>query len=209
MANTNRPSGLQPVGNLEGGPWTGKANIYSIPASYATALYIGDPVTLSGTATAVTGVPEIKILTAGDAGAITGQTAARVPIGVIVGLGKYEGLMANPSNLDITYRPASDTSIWYALVCDDPYVLFEAQDVGSSTALTYTDVGANINLNAGTQTYNYISAWGLDNNSKGTTYSYQAKILRLVRRSNNDVGAYSRWICKWNVHQYAFYSLGL
>lgn len=209
MANVNRPSGLTYVGNLMSACETGKANIYSIPASYSTALYIGDPVTLSGTGTAVTGIPEIKILTGGDAAAITSQTAANIPVGVIAGLGKYEGLIANPSNLDITYRPASDPAIWYALVIDDPYALFEVQDIGSSTALTYTDIGANINLNAGTQGSSTISAWGLDNNSKGTTYSYQMKIIRLARRSNNAVGAYSRWICKWNVHTYMMYSLGL
>ena len=208
MANVNRPCGLVPVTNLNGVAWNGQANIYSIPASYGTALYIGDPVTLSGTGTAITGVPEIAILTAGDAGAITGQTAARVPIGVIIGLGTGEGLIANPNNLNITYRPASDAAIWYALVVDDPNTLFEVQDIGSSTALTYTDIGANINLNAGTGPV-YTSSWGLDNNSKGTTYSYQMKILRLARRSNNVVGAYSRWICKFNVHQYAMYSLGL
>src|ERR1035437_643036 len=208
MANINRPSGLIPVDNMAGIAWNGKANLYRIPASYGTAPYIRQPVTLAGTATAVTGIPEIKILTGGDGAAITGQTAANIPVGVIVGLGKYEGLIANPSNLDITYRPASDPAIWYAMVVDDPNTLFEVQDIGASTALTYTDVGSNINLTAGSGA-TYISSWGLDNGSKGTTYSFQMKLLRLVRRNDNVVGQYSKWVCKWNVHTYMMYSLGL
>ncbi|MDZ4345066.1 MAG: hypothetical protein U1E51_21805, partial [Candidatus Binatia bacterium] len=89
MANDNRPSGFSPVSYLNGAPWNGQARMYSIAASYGTALYIGDPVISSGTAD-TNGVPGIAI------GAETGALR-----GVIVGLGKYEGLMANPSNLDL------------------------------------------------------------------------------------------------------------
>lgn len=95
MANANRPSGFSPVQYLNGSPWNGQARIYSIAAAYATALYIGDPVKSSGTADA-NGVPGIVL------GATTGALR-----GVIVGLGSAEGLIANPKNLDITYRPAA------------------------------------------------------------------------------------------------------
>lgn len=116
MANANRPSGFSPVQYLNGSPWNGQARIYSIAAAYATALYIGDPVKSSGTADA-NGVPGIIL------GATTGALR-----GVIVGLGSAEGLIANPKNLDITYRPAAaQATDWYAMVVDDPQVLFEVQ----------------------------------------------------------------------------------
>ena len=44
MANANRPSGFTPVQYLNGAPWNGQARLYSIAATYGTALYIGDPV---------------------------------------------------------------------------------------------------------------------------------------------------------------------
>src|SRR3990172_8122461 len=131
MANANRPSGFTPVGYLNGSPWNGKANMYAIAASYGTALAIGDPVISAGSANS-DGLATIAI------GAGTGALR-----GVIVGLGRYEGLTANPSNLDITYRPASDPNTWYAMVVDDPNVIFEIQEESNGTALAATEVGLN------------------------------------------------------------------
>ncbi len=110
MANENRPAGFIPRQYLNGAPWNGQARLYSIAANYGTALYVGDPVISSGSADA-NGVPGIAI------GAGTGALR-----GVIVGLGKTPGGLFNPSNLDITYKPASDPSVWYAAVVDDPNV---------------------------------------------------------------------------------------
>ena len=44
MANPDRPSGFVPVQYLNGSPWSGQTRLYSIPAAYGTALYIGDDV---------------------------------------------------------------------------------------------------------------------------------------------------------------------
>jgi hypothetical protein len=195
MANVNRPAGLVPVGNLNGAAWNGQANLYSIPASYGTLMQIGDPVTLDGSGTTITGIPGIRHVAAGDAT----SGVAYYPIGAVIALGKYQNLMANPSNLDVTSRPASDPLVWYALVVDDPNTIFEVQDIGSSTALTYGDLGSCINLNAGTAG-TYLSGWGIDNNSKAATLTYQMKILRLSPKANNAVGQYSRWLCKINMH---------
>ena len=93
MANANRASGLSPVGYLNGAGWNQQARLYSIDASYATALYIGDPVISGGSADAF-GIPNITI--AGVTGAIRG---------VIVGLGTSRGpVIANPADLSKTYR---------------------------------------------------------------------------------------------------------
>src|SRR5690606_7437775 len=148
MANANRPSGLSPVKYLNGAPWNGQATLYSIAAGYTTKLAIGDPVASSGTADS-NGVP--GIVRAADTGAIRG---------VIVGLGTSEGLIANPSNLDSTVRPgAAQTGTWYAMVVDDPNVIFEIQDTGGTLAAA--DVGLNTNLTV-TDAGQFVSSVVLD-----------------------------------------------
>jgi len=191
MANANRPSGFTPTQYLSGAPWNGQARTYSIAASYGVALYIGDPVISSGTADA-NGVPGIALAAA--TGAIRG---------VIVGLGKYEGLMANPSNLDITYRPASDPAVWYAMVVDDPSVIFELQEQSNGTPLAAAQVGLNQVpiLAAGN---GFVSGWQLASASgatPATTATLPLRLMGLVRETDNAFGAYAKWLVKINVHE--------
>ena len=191
MANANRPSGFTPVRYLNGTEWNGQANLYSIAASYGTALAIGDPVISSSTADA-NGVPGIVL------GAATGALR-----GVIVALGKGEGLMANPSNLDSTKRPASDPAVWYAMVVDDPAVVFEIQEESNGTALAATEVGLNtVPLLAAAGTYQ--SGWLLRSATgatPATTATLQLRLLGLSRKPGNAFGAYAKWLVKINVHE--------
>lgn len=192
MANANRPSGFSPVQYLNGSPWNGQARIYSIAAAYATALYIGDPVKSSGTADA-NGVPGIIL------GATTGALR-----GVIVGLGSAEGLIANPKNLDITYRPAAaQATDWYAMVVDDPQVLFEVQENANGTALAATEIGLNTISVSGTGS-GFVSGWMLasaTDASPAATATLQLKLMGLVRRQQNAFGAYAKHLVKINVHE--------
>ena len=192
MANANRPSGFSPVQYLNGSPWNGQARIYSIAAAYATALYIGDPVKSSGTADA-NGVPGIIL------GATTGALR-----GVIVGLGSAEGLIANPKNLDITYRPAAaQATDWYAMVVDDPQVLFEVQENANGTALAATEIGLNTISVSGTGS-GFVSGWMLASATDATpaaTATLQLKLMGRVRRQQNAFGAYAKHLVKINVHE--------
>ena len=192
MANANRPSGFSPVQYLNGSPWNGQARIYSIAAAYATALYIGDPVKSSGTS-AANGVPGIIL------GAATGALR-----GVIVGLGSAEGLIANPKNLDITYRPAAaQATDWYAMVVDDPQVLFEVQENANGTALAATEIGLNTISVSGTGS-GFVSGWMLASATDATpaaTATLQLKLMGLVRRQQNAFGAYAKHLVKINVHE--------
>lgn len=191
MANANRPSGFQPVRYLNGAPWNGAANLYSIAANYGTELAIGDPVISSGTADA-NGIAGIALAAA--TGAVRG---------VIIGLGKHKGLIANPSNLDTTKRPASDPSVWYALVVDDPAVVFEIQEESNGTALAATEVGLNtvpLLATAGT----YMSGWLLRSATgatPATTATLQLRLLGLAQKPDNAFGAYAKWLVKFNVHE--------
>lgn len=193
MPNINKPSGFSPVGYLNGAPWNGQARLYSIAANYGTALYIGDPVISSGTADA-NGVPGIQI------GATTGALR-----GVIVGLGVSEGLMADPTNLDRVYRPASDTRVWYAMVADDPNIIFEVQEESNGTQLAATEVGLNTISKSGTGN-GYVSGWMIPSATgatPNTTATLQLRLLGLARRPDNAFGAYAKWLVQINVHELA------
>lgn len=197
MSNSNRPSGLSPVRYLNGAPWNGGGNVYSIAASYGTDLYIGDPVISSGTAD-TNGVPGIAIA----AGSTTSSGALR---GVIVGLGKSSASLVDPDNLSRIYRPASDPSVWYALVVDDPNVLFEVQERSSGTALAATEVGRNTVLYVGTGN-GYVSGWQLasaTDATPNTTNTLQVKLFGLAQypAGTNAFGAYAKWLVQINVHE--------
>lgn len=193
MANANRPSGFAPVSYLNGAPWNGQARLYSIDAAYGTALYIGDPV-ISGGSADVNGVPNIVI------GATTGGLR-----GVIVGLGTSEGLIANPGNLNLVYRPASDPLVWYAMVVDDPNVIFEVQEESNGTQLAATEVGLNTISKSGTGN-GILSGWMIPSATGATpaaTATLQLKLLGLNRypAGRNVFGAYAKWLVQINVHE--------
>lgn len=201
MANANRPSGFSPVQYLNGAPWNGQARLYSIAAAYGTALYIGDPVISSGTADA-NGIPGIAI------GATTGALR-----GVIVGLFNSGQTTApvggvsvgNIVNSNIAYRPASDPNVWYALVVDDPNVLFAVQEESNGTQLAATDVGFNTISKSGTGN-GYLSGWMIPSATgatPNTTATLQLRLFGLVQApaGTNVFGAYAKWLVQINVHE--------
>jgi hypothetical protein len=195
MANVNRPSGFRPSQYLNGAPWTGGGRIYSIAANYSTALYIGDPVISSGTSDSL-GIQGIAI--ANTTGALRG---------VIAGLGRYPNLLANPSNLDITYRPASDANVWYALVVDDPNVLFEVQEESNGTQLAAADCGLNTISKSGTGSGS-MSGWMIPSSTgatPATTATLQLRLFGLAQypANTNTFGAYAKWLVQINVHELA------
>lgn len=196
MPNANRAAGLAPVQYLNGAPWSGQARVYAIAPAYATKLAIGDPVISAGSADP-RGVPTIA--RAADTGAIRG---------VIVGLGALnQTAMANPQNLDQTFRPgAAQSGYWYAMVVDDPNVVFEVQEGGA--VLAAADVGLNTNLTI-TDANNFLSQVVLDNADKATTATLQVKLLGLVQRVDNEFGQYAKWLVKINNHELAAGTAGV
>lgn len=190
MANANRPTGLSPVKHLNGSPYNGQTNLYSIAANYGTALAVGDPVGLSGTATD-SGVPGIILGVAGG-----------TLVGVIVGLGKLENSLANPSNLDQIIKPASQPDVWYAMVADAPDLIFEAQEDSVGGALTAASVGLNASLISGTNN-GFVSGWQIDSSTALGTNTLQVQLLGLARRVDNAFGNQAKWLIRINNHQYA------
>src|SRR6185503_2714742 len=89
MANSNSPFGLKPVRHLLGLPMNGSVQPMFIPSTYATALFIGDPVlkTANGSNAALVfapgagefqigTLPEINKCAAGATNRITGVIVA-------------------------------------------------------------------------------------------------------------------------------------
>jgi hypothetical protein len=171
MANTNNPEGLKPVRYKSGAPYNGACNIYYVPASDGTALYVGDPVIIAGDADAA-GVPTCTRATAGSAGRITG---------VVVGV-------RNTPSLTTRYRAASTAQ--YVYVADDPNLLFEIQEDAVGGALAAVDVGLNADLISGSgSTVTGLSGFQLDTSTKATTATLQLRIEGFVRREDNAIGA--------------------
>lgn len=183
MANTDRPSGFKPVKHLSGAPWNGKANIYYLKSSYATAVFIGDAVTLAGSADSTGMYPSIEQAAAGDTDIV----------GVVIGFGTNPSLMADPDTLTRKYRAASEEM--YALVVDDPFVIFEIQEdsVGNSIDADMVGLATDITVGSGSTTTG-LSGMELDSSDTATAAG-QCRILRAVNRPDNVLGSH----CKWEV----------
>lgn len=203
MANANIPAGLTPLKNS---PFVEiPKNFYYIPASYATALFIGDPVVKTGTSntTNILGdgrqfnagsLPEINKAAAGDTNPITG---------VII------GFLANPSNLTLNYNPASTERV--AIVADSPLQEFLIQEESAGSPLAATSVGLNANVvyaESGSTTTG-LSGVELDTTTPATTATFQLKILRLLDASENAIGQHAKWRVKINNHTEANVTTGI
>jgi len=197
MPNTSRPCGLSPVQYLNGAPWNGQARMYCVPSTDANALAIGDPMVLAGSADA-NGVPTVTLATAGTGNSI---------LGPIVGIGEYEGTVANISNPNSIIAPATKTRAYYVMIADDPNIIHQVEEIGTGTALAATDVGNNANLASGTNN-GYVSGWVVNNAGVTTTATLQVKLMGLVRKQDNAFGQYAKWLVLINNHCYRIGQVG-
>lgn len=196
MANADTPFGLRAVGHPLG---LSKARIraYYVPASYGTALFPGDPVTITGTAnTAEVSAPGVGVMPVGsmqEVNKATAGTSSRIT-GVIV------SVAADPDALGRRYIPASTGGVVF--VNEDPRTEFEIQADG---AITAAQVGLNANLiytNAG-DTDTGQSGAELDSGTTtapATTAGLQLRILSVIPRTDNDVGAQAKCLVRINQH---------
>jgi hypothetical protein len=184
MANTSRINGFRPVKHLNGSPYNGQVNVYHIPASDGTAVYVGDVVKYAGSSTADGTKPTVALAAAGDA-----------IVGVVV------GFAVNRDNINIggSYRAASTARD--VLVCDSPDVVFEVETSNGTPAAT--DVGLNINHATGSpDTATARSGAYVDFGTEATTAALTFKILGFVPREDNEVGASAKLLVKINNHQH-------
>lgn len=207
-ANPNKPAGLSPVFHLQGLNWISTVHYYAIAAADTNAYYPGDVVKLTAGGDSATGLPGITLGTAGATAvgvvAAVGQGAGSFPAG-------FGGPPINPNNLTVTSRPAAAQSgPWYAAVIDDPYVVFEVQEGGTGTTLTYSSIGLNVNFKYNAPaTGVYVSGTVLDDTTAPTTTStLNLFIYSLAQRIDNHFvsggtgGNYQKWWVLLNNHQY-------
>ena len=204
MANVSKINGFRPVKHVNGSPYNGQANAYFVPASDATALFVGDVVKLAADGNA-SGYPQVTAATAGVAG--TGAAAVGVVVGVInTKLDPITGKMtAGSISLDTPqYRPASTAQ--YVLVADAPDVIYEVEATtgGSSYSFAATDIGQNANLYAGAgSTTTGNSQYSLDCGDMGTTATLPFKIVGTSQRVGNEsTGAATKVLVQLNNSQF-------
>lgn len=196
MANTSKIRGFIPVKHVNGSPYNGQANIYYVPSSDGTALFVGDPVKLAADANSQ-GIQQVTKATAGAA-----------VLGVVVGVinTKFDPVAGSMSGGSVSldtpvYRPASTGQ--YVLVCDAPDVVYEVEAVTGSNAsysFAVADVGLNADLaTVAGSTVTGTSAAALNMATAAATATLQWKILGVVQRPDNEItGANTKVLVKIN-----------
>ena len=180
MANTDAPFGFRPV-RVDGAQEI-PVNTYYVPASDGTALFIGDPVILTGSSDS-NGVAAVTRATAGSSAYTTGVVIGVKPI----------------TDESTIYREASTER--YVVVADNPYQLFEVQqDSAGGSVPAVTDVGNTVDFIAGTGDTVYgKSAFQLDTSNVGT--GDQFVIEGFVQATDNEVGNFAKVFGRFNLHQ--------
>lgn len=197
MANTSRINGFRPVKHITGAPYNGQANLYYVYSASAN-LGVGDVVKFEDRSTNAVGitVPTVDQAAAGDAivGIIVGLVNTKLdPFGQVLSTGSI--------SLDTPQYLASGQS-GYVLVCDSPDVLFEVE--ASNGTPTNRNIGLNINHANGTlSTTTGNSGATIDYGTEAATATLTFKIMGLVNRPDNEIGASARMLVKINNSQLA------
>ena len=171
MANSNTPFGLRPVRHRNGAPYNGAATRYYVPASDSTALCLGDPVIIAGSADA-DGVATVTRATAAGGNYLLGAVVSVEPV----------------TRDSTVYREASTAR--YVWVADDPDIVFEIQEDGVGGALAAANVGQNVDLVAAAgSTVTGFSGFMADSSTAATTNPLQLRILGFSQKIGNEPGS--------------------
>lgn len=186
MANTNAPFGFRPIRYFNGTSWSGGGRPYYVPSSYATNIFIGDPVVQVGDSNTTEfqgfGPGVLMNVNIGVAG------SGNLWTGICVGIQPVTRESA-------TYHAASTEQIIF--VEDDPNVVFAVQDDGFAV-LDHGTVGLNACGVAGAgSTATGRSAWALDAGTSQAPRANAADQLYIIgggRGITNDIGSkFSHW----------------
>ncbi len=185
MANTDSPFGAVPIGTSDGADYHGKLREVEFLASDATACFINDFVTLTGTAGADGFTPVVTQAAAGDS--LIGTLVSLVPT------------FEDEGSLTLNYRTASSARKGYVAFGSD--VLYTMQEDSDGGALTAADAGQNVDIVvAAGDTITGYSAMEIDSSSAvGTTA--QLRLRRLDGPPDNELGDYAKWVVNINENQ--------
>jgi len=199
MANINAPKGFSPVGNLHGSSWNEQGRLYAIPTSDTTNSYAVGDVVMSLASADPDGVPYVQ-----KWGGAT--TTSALPLGIIVGVRVSDpGVSLVASSLDLTQSYISAgtrTSVRYVYVVDDPLVLFEAQFDSTAIALADLHKNAAVTITAGQTLTQSAPMSSMVLTGPAVTATLPVRLLGLIQRPDNAIGAYAKVLCKWNYHEF-------
>lgn len=179
MANANAPNGLMPVRHSSGGQI--RYTKYPIASGTAANIFNGDPVKLTSS-----GV--VTVAAAGDTNIV----------GVCKGVFYTDPTTKKPRFAPYfpTGTAASDA---YALVIDDPNVIFSIQCSGTLAA---TAVGENADLDMGTSGSTTSGLSGAQISATTGTGTANLRIVGIEENPNNSYGANVRVLVQINEHAY-------
>jgi hypothetical protein len=219
VTNQNKPSGLTPVKYMNGAEWNGQAQMYFINNADTNAYYPGDLVSPLAGLDQWSGLPTITLTVSGTNTIVQGVAIAFGASPTTTSSNRG-GPIINPVNLNLTSVPATKTQNYFALVVDDPNVIFEIQETGAgttaATSLSYTNATKNAYfVYAAPATGVAVSGTTLDNGvSSGhvpavtAASPYFLRMLGLSQKIDpqtglyNTFGLYAKWLVKLNNHAF-------
>lgn len=190
MANVSKVSGFRPVKHLNGSPFSGAGNLYTVKS--ATKLVPGDLVKLTGGASQ-NGIAEVDAATndAAVLGAVIGIVPAKMD--------PVTGKMSNGSvSLDTPLSVTGGSTPAYVLVADSPDVIYEAQKATFSAADVGTSAGFDFTGSAGGDATTGTSAMSVTDTATGVI-----QVIGLVQRVDNEAGASAKVLVRINNNNYA------
>lgn len=193
MANINAPRGLVPSRYLDASSWNGASNMYYIPQA-DTSIYSPGDIVKSAAVSDGNGVMGIQK-------AVGTDTVRGVVIGFLQSPPYVNSFLAPTLDLTLQNIPSVKTKSYYALIVDDPTVIFEVMDDGLNI-LTATAVNKNCSMTIANPTAPaQNSATVLLTSSVATTAALNYRIMGLVQRDDNTFGQYARWLVRANQHE--------
>lgn len=188
MANVDAPFGLKPLRYKSGAPYNGAVNVYSITDD-TNAIFVGDPVFATGAADS----DGIEIVDRKGTVNDTDSSTNTAIVGVVVGFASSKH--GDSIRDDLRYVAANETGR-YALVADDPDLIFAVQEDSVGGALAVGAVGNSWNLElAAGDTVTGLSGVEIDSSATGANGSAlsNVRILRLSQQPKNALGANAVW----------------
>ena len=181
MANKDTVFGFRLIGSLNGG--NARVRPYTVASGDAVAMYVGDGVKLTGTASA------------GHDGVIRPVVAQVAATETLVGV--VVGFAPDPDYPNQIYRTAS--TLRTAYVCDDPYAIFEIQADDTFDA-DYVGENGDVVVAAGS-TVTGLSGmeWDVATHTSATE---QIRVIGVSPREDNEVGDYTKLLVMINEHVY-------
>ncbi len=177
MANDNAPNGFRPTRHLSGGRI--RMSEYTILTGYATNIFHGDVVEMTGTGKNISKAAATNVDN----------------LGVFAGV-RYVDSSGNQKFSKHWLASTAATNI-VAFVYDDPNIVYECQ----CDTLAEADIGTLVDINVGSgSTITGVSGAYADIGAGTATTDKSLRLIELVAKPNNAYGAYAKALVVFAEH---------